>query len=69
MEDRSIRESVITQVDFMSKNVPVASQQITEVLNPRKRPQENQEISEQYYQQKRANLHPIITDNSNGNIN
>ena len=68
MEDRSIRESVITQVDFMSKDVHVASQQVTEVSNPRKRPQENQDISEECYQQKRASLDPIITDNSNGNI-
>ena len=68
IEDRSIRESMINQVDFMLKDVPVASQQVTEVSNSRKRPRENQEISEECFQQNVASLDPIITDNSNGNI-
>ena len=59
---------MINQVDFMSKDVPVASQQVTEVSNTRKRPRENQEISEECFQQNVASLDPIITDNSNGNI-
>ena len=62
MEDRSIRELMINQ------DVSVASQQVTEVSNPRKRPRENQEISEGCFQQNRASLDLIITDNSNGNI-